>query len=294
MDAFGFRYTDFNIEAPVVISDATPLANAALQRSAAMVDVSVERSALVYKITHKVSGKSYIGITTQEDPRERWSQHFRALGRGTRITKAIRKYGRDAFLFEVVYEAVNYGEACMVERGLIAQYGTMVPSRGYNQSVGGEAYPGGPLSERVKAKLSKSVRKYWSDPENRQRMITAFGKRTWPETHLEHLRKQAAAMKGKKRRSESVEKGRRSLMGHSVSEETRKRLSEAHKGKPRQTEESKARISKGNRGLVRTAEQKERMATGQAKAWADPERKAARLEKGRMKRAATRFASKEN
>jgi group I intron endonuclease len=210
----------------------------------------------VYRATCLVSKKSYIGITSTAE-HVRWAAHLRDVRNGRRESAfhlAIRKYGADAFVREILYVCVNWREAIAVERGAIAAHRTLTPN-GYNISVGGEGHIG-----------------------------AASKGKTFSEAHKEHLRRLAAAMKGKKRNPESVEKGRKSLMGHFVSQETRARMGAAQRGVPIHTEESKARISQGNRGLVRTAEQKEKMGTGQVKAWADPERRAARLAKAKAAR----------
>jgi hypothetical protein len=58
----------------------------------------------------------------------------------------MRKNGLDSFKVETVYEAVDERELKAVEKGLIAQYGTMSCAGGYNQSSGGESRTGIKLS----------------------------------------------------------------------------------------------------------------------------------------------------
>lgn len=55
-------------------------------------------------------------------------------------------------------------------------------------------------------------------------MVASFQNREIPQSHVEHLRKQAAKMKGKPRNRESVEKGRASQMGHEVDIEARAKM----------------------------------------------------------------------
>jgi group I intron endonuclease len=71
----------------------------------------------------------------------------------------MRKYGVDSFKVETLYEAVNLRELIAVEKGLIAQYGTMFCANGYNQSSGGESRSGVKLTDVTKAKLSIASKK---------------------------------------------------------------------------------------------------------------------------------------
>lgn len=111
----------------------------------------------VYKLTHKVSNKGYIGIA--KNPRKRWRRHISAARSGvkTAIGAAIRKYGSDGFRFEIIVEAVNFREAAAIERGLIASHRTLSP-HGYNLSTGGEATLGRELSAESRAKMSASAK----------------------------------------------------------------------------------------------------------------------------------------
>lgn len=289
---YRFRYTDFTNEAPVVFSDPTPLANAA-RRVATMVDVNLERPVWVYKITHVESGRAYIGITTRESTARRWYEHIHAAGKGakSRIALAIKKYGTDAFCFEVVYQAVNLREACAVERGMIAQEGTLV-NNGFNITSGGEGIPGTALLTETKAKLSRASQDYWRVPENREKMIAAFSKRVLPASHIEHLRKQAAAMKGKKRKPESIEKGRASQMGHPGYFAGREHPSETI-----ETMRDNARKRwRDPNFLAKSETRSAAMSAGCKKSWIDPEARSLRMMRSaatRAKNLALRKASKD-
>ena len=59
----------------------------------------------VYKITNTVNQKHYIGISIHEPETGRIRDHL--SGNGNRIlAKAIKKYGRDAFTYEILEEGV--------------------------------------------------------------------------------------------------------------------------------------------------------------------------------------------
>lgn len=94
----------------------------------------------VYKITNKVNGMLYIGITTCS-LEKRWREHKCAANSGldTPLYRAIRKHGLEVFSMQLLYEGVDRKEIEAVEKGLIAQYGTYIRSnKGYNLTLGGE------------------------------------------------------------------------------------------------------------------------------------------------------------
>lgn len=110
---------------------------------------------IVYKHTNKTNGKVYIGITCQRI-RDRWKG-----GHGYRsqyFSRAIKKYGWDGFVHEIVAENLSKEDACELERILIKSYRSTETEYGYNQALGGD---GGGMynkhhSESAKKKISKA------------------------------------------------------------------------------------------------------------------------------------------
>jgi len=114
----------------------------------------------IYKITNTTNGKAYIGLTTK-GVHSRWKAHISsAFAKNVPyyLYRAMRKYGLSAFKVETLYEAVDLRELVAVEKGLIAQYGTLYGSHGYNQSSGGEGRSGVKLSDTIKAKMSAAAK----------------------------------------------------------------------------------------------------------------------------------------
>lgn len=89
----------------------------------------------LYKITNKVNGKLYIGIT--KNPKSRKNQHLNTRNRNwnSLISKAIDKYGKESFVFEVL--CVGSREYISdLERLTITAFGSLCP-KGYNIQLGG-------------------------------------------------------------------------------------------------------------------------------------------------------------
>lgn len=87
----------------------------------------------LYKITNKVNGKAYIGITG--DPKRRKYEHFRKKsGTFSLVRLAVAKYGVENFSFDIlVVGSREYIVA--LEPKAILLYGTMI--NGYNLQSGG-------------------------------------------------------------------------------------------------------------------------------------------------------------
>lgn len=89
----------------------------------------------IYKITNLLNSKIYIGQSVKL--LSRISAHKSENGGGL-LSKAITKYGKDNFLFEVL-EYCNKDDLDELEIKYISEYNSTVPN-GYNISIGGK-YP---------------------------------------------------------------------------------------------------------------------------------------------------------
>ncbi|WP_370014999.1 NUMOD1 domain-containing DNA-binding protein [Peribacillus sp. B2I2] len=90
----------------------------------------------LYKITNGINGKKYIGLTN--DIERRWYEH-RVSQKGSLIGRAINKYGKENFLFEVLGNFVSKEEVSDAEIVAIKAYQSHISTGlGYNVSFGGE------------------------------------------------------------------------------------------------------------------------------------------------------------
>lgn len=123
----------------------------------------------IYKITNTVNNKCYIGVTTQANPNERWSHHKSAIRANIGcpfLQKAFKKYGEDAFKFEVLIICFNE-DVFKFENEYILKYNSMSPN-GYNVAVGGIRGPtflGKHHSDKTKKILSQKSIAYHNTPE---------------------------------------------------------------------------------------------------------------------------------
>lgn len=136
------------------------------------------------------NNKKYVGITSKS-PIERWGKGGSSYKDNKHFWNAIQKYGWDNFTHEVVAQHLTLKQACDLEVELIAKYDAMNPDKGYNHTTGGN----------------------WSRPDEETRK-----------------RLSRAIKQNRADNPEVVEKIRAALMGHEVSAETRRKISEANTG----------------------------------------------------------------
>lgn len=118
---------------------------------------------IVYKITNIINDKLYFGVTQQE-LKIRWQQHkCNSNKKSYYLYNAMKKYGIENFIIEVVFEANTKKEMLEKEIELITLFKTNNRLYGYNNSTGGE-------SSRKGCKLTLEQRKKISEyQKNRKR-----------------------------------------------------------------------------------------------------------------------------
>jgi len=119
---------------------------------------------IVYKVTNTINGKVYIGYTTKTLEERKQAHQHKANTKSNihyfyLFKQAIRKYGMESFIWETICKCVSIEECCEKEIHFIKEYNTISPN-GYNLTEGGN---GGIASQEIKDKISKSVKKYWSE-----------------------------------------------------------------------------------------------------------------------------------
>lgn len=188
---------------------------------------------IIYKTTNIINNKIYIGIHKTENKNDTY------LGSGLFLKKAIKKYGKENFTREILFEFTNDEEqlAWDKEREIVNK-DFVLRKDTYNLSIGGykmsvlvgELNPfygkkhsdefkqkmskikkGTILSKEHKEKISMSSKKMWEDEEFKIRFITnrTGKKKIYTEEGLKRLKEK--------------------LKDRVLSEETRKKISDSRK-----------------------------------------------------------------
>ena len=110
----------------------------------------------VYKTTNKINQKIYIGVHATTNPNDNY------LGSGIALKSSIKKYGKDKFKKEILFEYDNQEEAYLKETEIVNE--DFIKENNYNIRVGGKGASSGKnhhlygktLSDKTKQKISKS------------------------------------------------------------------------------------------------------------------------------------------
>lgn len=130
----------------------------------------------VYKITNTTNQKHYIGISIYEPETGRIRDHL--SGNGNRIlAKAIKKYGRDAFTYEILEEGVFPELLSSLEIAYIKGFNTVNP-HGYNLTTGGEF--GIPCEETRRKISEKQIGREVSKETRQKKSKSMKGKNVHP------------------------------------------------------------------------------------------------------------------
>lgn len=178
----------------------------------------------VYCLTCSVSGKKYIGQTTQTSER-RWKQHRNERNRkATHINRALVLHGVETFTMTVLDTAEDQTELDLKEVLWIRQEGTLSPN-GYNLNEGGLG--GGKRSPETRAKMSESQRKRVYSPEERARKaVTSTGRK-----HTDETKEKCRQARLGKLTPEHLESIRKSNQGRVYTPEMLARISAAQKAR---------------------------------------------------------------
>lgn len=232
-------------------------------------------SMIVYAIRNILDGKMYVGSTRSR--KGRWNNHryFLRLGKhqNRHLQDAYKKHGPSAFVFEVlekVEEGTNLREA---EKRWFEQTQCCNPEFGYNvypdptnliipeesRRMMSETRRGRKLSlEHVEA-ISRGLTGLSKSKEHREKLRAAnLGKRFSPKRRACHAAQMRRLLTERNQDPEHRKKVSAGLAGHTVSDETRRKISAMKKGKKLL---KKRKISEADRATIKT-----RVAAGETKA----------------------------
>jgi group I intron endonuclease len=199
----------------------------------------------IYKITNRFNGKIYVGKTSETKER-RWSRHVCHANKGGKayFSKAIRKYGRDAFYVEKIAEADTDEWAFFQERMWILVLGSANRTIGYNSTYGGEGFSTGDknpnfgqdhsglnnpnfgkvVSIEIRQRISKTLTGRYGGEKN-----PFFGKKHSPEL-LKQIGNRQRGVKRGPHLLETKEKIRVKMLGREFTPETLEKMRQAKMG----------------------------------------------------------------
>lgn len=139
----------------------------------------------VYKITNKITGKVYIGITNQgAGTRYRHHWYEARIGEPAPIHRSMAKYGEENFTLEIIDFADTCDELKDKEKYWIKQYDSNNREKGYNLTEGGDGTFGRLHSEETKDKIRQKAIGRKASEETKKKMSEAQSK--YKDAHRAH------------------------------------------------------------------------------------------------------------
>lgn len=122
----------------------------------------------IYKITNIVNNKKYIGQTSKYYINDRWAEHRwnARIGHEGYLYNAMRKYGEENFVFNVVLHDIPIDKLNYYEEVMIKKFNTFKP-HGYNLTKGGGGTRGLiPYNKGMKRpEVSKKLKEFYNRPD---------------------------------------------------------------------------------------------------------------------------------
>jgi group I intron endonuclease len=240
---------------------------------------------IIYMASNIINGKVYIGKTITSLDARKW-QHEHKRSNCTYFKRAIEKYGKDSFRWDIIDSGRSAEQLNQLENWWIEYMESANPEHGYNLMSGGI---GSLQSEDTRKKISMALKGIKKSPEARKNMSKAIAevyrkrrellglepKKEKKNSNGERLpiseetkRKMSLSHMGQSRKMSDETRYKLSIFrtgksqGHGwtlppISEETRKKLSESHKGQvswnkgKKATEESRKNMSIAHIGQCR-------------------------------------------
>lgn len=195
---------------------------------------------LVYLTTNLVNGKQYVGSHRTKNINDSY------IGSGYALIKSIKKYGKENFKREILEYCDDIKEARKLEQIYIEKYNTLTPN-GYNISpTGGMGEWCGKHSDESLVKMSISQKKRFDNIEEKEKISKRFS------GTYEDLYGKVKSDKMKNEKSIFFQKNNpikgkfgenNPNFGSKRTEESKKKMSESLKDKPK-SEEHKKSLSK--------------------------------------------------
>lgn len=146
---------------------------------------------IIYKITNTITSLSYIGYT-KHPIEKRWEGHYKQAlseNKNRKFYNAIRKYGIDCWILEVIDNPISIEDAKEKEIKYIESYNTY--HKGYNSTKGGDGNNGIIMSKESNEARSKKLKGIKKSPET----IKKFKERKHSEITRQKMSEKHKGMK---------------------------------------------------------------------------------------------------
>lgn len=210
------------------------------------------KSGLVYLV--RLNGvPKYVGFTSTSVER-RWKKHCAdaASGSNSVLHAAIRKYGPESFVVELLHKSEDVDHALnTIEPNCIVEYRTALADGGYNMTSGGEGAVGVFVSEKTRRKRSASLQGRVFSEETRRKISDA---KRGVRRSDDAKKKISEGHKNSEKAKAHVAEMCRSWVGKTHSETTKQKLSAIHKGRVCSNETKKKISDSHKRRLMKPEE----------------------------------------
>lgn len=136
---------------------------------------------IVYKTTNNVNGKVYIGVHSTQNISDGY------IGSGLIFKRAVKKYGKQSFSYEIVCFCESKEQAFWVEAMLVDKK-FVLSDNNYNTNIGGASGRKGIMhSESTKELMSRSAKGRKFSDDHKSKISLSLTGRKFTETHKNNI-----------------------------------------------------------------------------------------------------------
>lgn len=206
----------------------------------------------IYCTTNNINGMKYIGQKTFN------KGHKTYLGSGIRLTRAIKKYGRENFSRDIIELCSSREDLNEREKYWISYYDALNDENYYNLCIGGFGTSGHRISEETRHKMRNKVisdesRLKMSESAKNRKPMSEETRKKLSKSHKNQVNKPHYHSEETKKKLSELKKGK---APYKMTDEIRKNMSKAHKP---MSEEARKNMSKAHKGRIITEEEKQKI-----------------------------------
>lgn len=218
----------------------------------------------IYTLTNTVNGKLYVGQSIH--PKTRFQDHLCAARSGSEflIHRAMRKYGVESFVFEVIETCDTKERSDALEQSWITRLNSRSDADGYNVTAGGDGTIGYRHTEESKMVMSLAASGRIVSAETRAKMAAKMR----GNSHAKGNKLSAETVA----KMSAVAKGNTHALGYKHTPETLAQISAASMGNSyargyRHTPDALARMAESSRNRHRGELERSKLSASKKEYW---------------------------